>query len=154
MKLCWYVGTWVVMMARMLSASGWKLLLKASKYTIKYWHASKWILYTRRTKLIDMKWYGVEVPRVLYHYTLYAYFDYLQRLSSDSISTFQLTSRDRSRHYMELTVLPSATELRNFAATVTLPCYWWRLHNICTVLIKFNKRHNKWMNKCQLCRPS
>jgi len=56
-----------------------------------------------------MKWYGVEELRVLYHYNLYAYEDYLQSLISTSISTFQLTSRGRSRHYMEVLGLPSVS---------------------------------------------
>ena len=64
-------------MVRTLSASGGKLLLKASKCRIKHRHASKLFLYTRRTIVKDIKWYGVEAPRVLYHYTLYVCADYL-----------------------------------------------------------------------------
>jgi len=67
----------LVVTVRTLFAAGVKLLLKASKYRIQYWHIFKWMLYTGRTNVIVMKWYGVEAPRALYHYLVYAFSDYL-----------------------------------------------------------------------------
>jgi len=134
MKPCWNVHTLVVTKAHTLSASGGRLLLKASKYRIKHWHSSKWILYTRRTNVIDIKWYGVEAPRVLYHYAFYAYSDYLYWLISTAISSFQLTSGGRSWHYMEVIGLPSVSGINKRCRD---RCYFHVICDDCTISALF-----------------